>query len=271
MGRLNGLFMGGCLFLAAAGSAQTQPTCTLTQITNSAQSSAGPKLDAGGNRIAFAANFNPLGTNNDGSFEIFLWDAATGFTQITNSASSAVSNSGPEINAAGNRIVFNSNSDLVGSNSDRNFEIFLWDASTGFRQITNTTSTIGSNRGPVINAAGDRVAFTSDAFLGSNPDGNSEVFLWDAATGLTRITNNSQPSLAGSLTPTGDRIAFVSRGSLVGTSNLDGNFEIFLWDVSSGFTQITHTAGGNSGNPVLNAAGNRIAFNSNAFLGGVPS
>jgi Tol biopolymer transport system component len=267
VGRLNGLFIGGCLLLAAAGSAQTQPTCILTQITNSAQSSGIPKLDARGSRIAFAANFNPLGTNNDGSFEVFLWDAATGFTQITNSADSTVSNGGPEINAAGNRVVFSSNSDLVGNNSDRSFEIFLWDASTGLTQITNTSS--GRLRSPVINALGNRVTFAWDTPL-DNPDGNIEVFLWDASTGLTRITNSRQLSVASSLNATGDRIAFTSHGNHVGTSNTDENAEIFIWDATSGITQITNTVGGNSGGPMLNAAGNRIAFESNVGgIGGV--
>ena len=83
-----------------------------------------PDINAAGDRIVFRSTTNPLGSNGDGNNEIFLWDAATGLTQITNTTSSFVSDS-PSINAAGNRIAFSSTADLVGSNGDRTQEIFL--------------------------------------------------------------------------------------------------------------------------------------------------
>jgi len=245
----------------------------LTQVTNTTGGNTFnliPAIDAAGNRIAFESNADLLGTDASGNIEIFLWDASTGFTQITSTTSGVSLN--PAIDAAGNRIAFESNADPLGSNGDGNSEIFLWDVSTGLAQITNTTS--GNSVSPAINAAGNRIAFVSSTDLvGSNSDGNSEIFLWDASTGLSQITNTTSGiSVSPAINAAGNRIAFVSSTNLVG-SNSDGNSEIFLWDVSTGFTQITNTSifTGNSGSPAINAAGNRITFESNANLVGINS
>jgi Tol biopolymer transport system component len=237
----------------------------LTQITNlNSPSNPIPTVNADGSRIAFQSDADPLGTNADKNFEIFLWDASTGLTQITNTSSG--SSSTPTITAAGNRIVFQSYSDLAGSNSDGNLEIFLWDSSTGFTQITNTSGG-HSSFAPVINASGNRIAFASDGDpLGSNGDGNFEIFLWDAATGLTQITNTiGGSSFASGINAAGNRIAFQSIADLVGT-NSEGNNEIFLWDSSTGFTQITDTVNADSSTVSINAAGDRLAFQSNGNL-----
>ncbi|MBW8879256.1 MAG: hypothetical protein JF614_30315, partial [Acidobacteria bacterium] len=63
--------------------------------------------------------------------------SACSLTQLTNTTGSSFFNFFPAFNAAGNRIVFNSSADLVGSNGDGGVEAFLWDASIGFTQITN--------------------------------------------------------------------------------------------------------------------------------------
>jgi Tol biopolymer transport system component len=228
-----------------------------------------PAINADGSRVAFQSDTNPLGTNADKSLELFLWDASTGLTQVTNASVNGTLS--PKINAAGNRIVFHSIADLTGNNSDGNVEIFRWDSSTGFTQITDSTGARNSFT-PATNASGDRIVFASDAdLLGSNGDGNSEIFLWDASTGLVQITNTtSGASSLPTINAAGDRIAFQSTADLVGT-NSEGNNEIFLWGSSSGFTQITSTVSAESSGAAINAAGNRIVFKSNGNLLGTNS
>lgn len=193
---------------------------------------------------------------------------ACSLIQITSTTGDTTYNLNASINAAGNRIAFESNANLLGSNADGNLEIVLWDRVSGFIQITNTAG--GQNLAPSINAAGTRIAFESTADpLGSNADGNSEIFLWDSITGLTQITNTIAGSnLTPSINAAGNRIAFASNSNPLG-SNADGSFEIFLWDSSTGLTQITSApAGRDSFAPSINAVGDRIAFNSNAdFVG----
>jgi hypothetical protein len=50
---------------------------------------------------------------------------ACGLTQITFTAGLGMFNVNPAINAAGDRIAFESRANLVGTNADGNFEIFL--------------------------------------------------------------------------------------------------------------------------------------------------
>src|SRR5262249_34050069 len=148
------------------------------------------------------------------------------------------------------------------SNSDGNSELFLWDARTGFTQITKN---LGDLQAFSINADGTRIAFASKADLtGSNSIGITDLYLRGAGKGITQITRTLHPahSFSPSISADGTRIAFTSRGDLTGTgSNSDSNPEIFLWDERTGITQITNTVSDrNNGAPEISADGTRIAF-----------
>jgi len=82
------------------------------------------------------------------------------------------------INADGTRIAFSSNADINGVNVGGNFEIYLFDTTTGIiTQITNETT--GSSLNPSINADGMRIAFWSEGNInGGNPEGNTEIYLY---------------------------------------------------------------------------------------------
>lgn len=231
-------------------------------------------LSADGNRVAFLSAGTATGENTNGSLEIFLFDAPTNtLTQITKST--AGFSFSPSINRDGTRVAFASSADLTGSNADGNNEIFLFDAlSDTITQITNTQS-IGADRiffgneGPSIDASGTRIAFVSDIDLtGANPDGNTELFLFDIITNtLTQITHlQSTETLAAnifapSLSDDGNRIVFEATATLPG-QNLDGSFELFLFDALTGtFSQITDlTDGVFSDSFAIDNNGTRISF-----------
>jgi uncharacterized repeat protein (TIGR01451 family) len=231
-------------------------------------------ISADGARIAFMSDRDLTGGNSETNIEIFLYDTtASSLTQITNTTASYSRD--PSISADGKRIAFNSNGDFTGNNGDGNSEIFVYDTTTSvFTQITNTTG--GINVEPSINGDGTRIAFVSYSNpTGGNPDGNPEIFLYDAATNslkevtLTPILGiHREPSISGD----GTRIAFVSNFDLTG-HNSDGNSEIFLFDtVTNNFTQVTDTFGGSQTNnrPSISYDGKRIAFDSSGFEGGNP-
>ncbi len=136
-------------------------------------------------------------------------------------------------------------------------------------QITDETA--GSSLGPSINADGTRIAFFSNANInGGNPEGNSEIYLFDTATGIiTQITDETAgDSFFPSINADGTRIAFDSDANING-GNPEGNDEIYLFDTATGiFTQITDETAGFSVNPSINADGTRIAFVSNANING---
>jgi Tol biopolymer transport system component len=247
------------------------------QITSSVggQGSYGPKIDAAGDRIVFTSDGDLTGHNADRNAEIFLFDKTTPIIiQVTNSSGGLNRTLAGSINADGSRFVFSSDRDLTGQNADGGPEIFLYDLNTStLSQITNAPGG-GGSFGPLINAAGNRIAFYSTHNLtGLNGDFNSEVFLYDTTTGTTtQITSSikGHGSLTGSMSADGTRIAFYSDRNLTG-GNPSGTYAVFLYDTTTGTTtQITAPVPTIEGSwlPSLNAAGTRVAFVSNGNLTG---
>lgn len=233
-----------------------------------------PSISADGRWIAFSSNRDLTGGNPDTNQEIFLYDVTTRtLRQITNTSGGVLANSNPSIDAGGTRIAFESTRDLTpGSpgNLDGNREIFLYDTTAAaFTQVTDTTGAgILANTDPAINGGGTRIAFHSSRDLtGDNPDLNLEIFLFDTKTAtFTQVTSTCcQFQGPPSIDASGTRIAFLSSADLAPgqPGNADGNLEIFTYDTGTGkFTQITNTAFGLQGNPVISGDGFRIAFGS---------
>ena len=212
-----------------------------------------------GNLLAFVSRADLTGGNSDTNDELYLYDG-TSITQITHSFGG-----GPwQPSLDGGSVAFQANYDFTGDNPDQNNEIFLWDG-TSVQQITVAVTNDpfgGGSTNPSLHQGW--IAFESIADLtGENPEGNTEVFLYDGST-ITQITDSAtghsvQPSLyAGTL-------AFASSADLTG-ENPDGNFEIFYWDGSS-TTQMTDSVGVyGSDQPSLQDGS--IAFRSEADITG---
>ncbi|MCH7688358.1 MAG: PD40 domain-containing protein, partial [Planctomycetes bacterium] len=225
-------------------------------------------MDAAGDTIVFESDADLTDNNGDGSFEIFLFEQGVGLTQITDSASSSFS---PSISPDGNFVAFASFADHVpDSNTDGNGEIFLLEIGVGFTQITDTTT--GNAGIPEVNHNGTRIPFIMDADLtGGNSDGGDEIFLYDAATGFTQVTdtNSFLPFTRPRISGDGSRIVFSSDEDLLGDgSNTDGSDEVFLFEIGSGLTQITSDPTATSFLADINVDGNRIVFDSDGNFTG---
>src|SRR5262249_32205128 len=257
--------------LLGAWPASTRATfSTITQLTSTAGSVNGsPSISDDGTRVVFRSSADLAGGNADGNTEVFLCEiASAGFTQVTNTTRGFTF--GGSINGDGSRVALDFSADLTGGNPDLSAEIFLYDtAGANLTQITNSTAAF--SRSPSISADGTRISFRSFANLtGSNADGNSEIFLYEVATAnLTQITNvTTGASDRPSVSVDGGRIAFQSTANLTG-SNVDGNTEIFVYDVASAaLTQITNSTTDHNQLPSISADGGRIAFQSTANLTG---
>ena len=210
-------------------------TNSFTQVTNATgnqTSSFDASINSDGTLIAFESLANLTGGNADGNYEIFLYNATTlSLTQITNTTGSGSIR--PSINSDGARIAFESNGNPTGDNADGNKEIFLYNATTNsFTQVTHTTGT-DNNFDPSINSDGTRIAFSSTHdLIGSNADGNVEIFVYNATTNtFTQVTNTTATpgNYHPSINSDGTRIAFESDLDVTG-GNADGNNEIFLYD-----------------------------------------
>ncbi len=216
------------LFLYDRGAnAFTQITSTVGGHTDTSS------LDWSGNLVAFDSTADVVpGGNTDGNTELYVYDVQAGTTtQITSTVGGG--SYAPSLSRNGEWISFQSNRDLVpGGNTDGSLEVFLYNmASATFTQVTDL---VGSESyGTSIDWPGRWVAFASfNDPVGMNPDGNNELFLYDAAAGpIMQITDTTGPPffymMDTAISDDGQRIAFDSFSDPTG-ENGDGNGEIFL-------------------------------------------
>ncbi len=171
-----------------------------------------PSQSQDGSRITFASYEDLVGQNADRNSEIFMLDGSA-LTQITKTTPADLAsrlrdgNFQPSISDDGAFIAFSSNRDLVGSNSDLNFEIFLYDsASQTLNQITASQGTTGATDAKMA-GDGSRVAYIQDSSanvdgLGSpngttvSVAGNRDLMLYNRATGLAVRIASRAPALS---------------------------------------------------------------------------
>jgi hypothetical protein len=80
-----------------------------------------PASNIGATRVAFYSNCDPLGSNGDNNFELFLSNTGI-LNQITQTI--GCGNQDPVSDNSGTRITYTSDCDPLGANADGNFEIF---------------------------------------------------------------------------------------------------------------------------------------------------
>ncbi|HYG82214.1 MAG TPA: lamin tail domain-containing protein, partial [Pyrinomonadaceae bacterium] len=199
-----------------------------------------------------------------------LWGARsqTGAPRrVTNTTAEGL-NLNPSLSGNGRRIAFESTEDVAGAGGGAFFRAIRADISrtpAAFVQMAGARAPA-----PGISQDGSAIAFAArENPLGTNADGNSEIFLHNGA-GLRQVTNttpndisrrasdgNYQPSLSDD----GRYVAFSSNRNLTG-QNSDGNFEIFVFDATANsFSQLTNTAGGvGATDAKISGNGARIAY-----------
>src|SRR5712692_7527139 len=174
---------------------------------------------------------------------------SSGLRRITNTTDEGI-NINPSISGDGRIVAFESTEDIAAAGGSDHFRAIRANVAVDpatFFQIGRTRAVA-----PAISQDGSRIAFVSkDDPLGTNADGNSEIFLFDGAR-LIQVTNTSPGDLANrvtngnfqpSISDDGRFIAFSSNRDLV-NQNADGNLEIFVYDtVATTFAQPTNSAG----------------------------
>ncbi|MGD8441199.1 MAG: hypothetical protein PVG53_11725 [Holophagae bacterium] len=252
-----------------------------------------PSISDSGARVAFRSDGDFLSEGRaDTDEEIWLWDETTGLQRITD----ALANGGTgrdsyeaTVSPNGNRVAFRSDADLLSEGrAANNEEVWLWDETTGLQRITDALANGGTSRDsfePAPSADGSRVVFQSDADLLSEgrADNNNEIWLWDETTGLQRITDVTANGATGrdcydaAISNDGTRVVFRSDADFLSEGRADNNYEIWLWDETTGLERLTDvTANGATGrdayDPEISADGTLIAFESDAdfFNQGIP-
>lgn len=232
-------------------------------------SQGGPAMTAGDGTVqVFASSANLTGDNPSAQLQVVSWDGIA-FERLTTMVDGAVSRG--DAAPSGRWVTYAATDDPFGTNADLNLEIFRHD------RVLNTTVQVTSTSGcdntlPSISDSGSRIAFVTDCTNlggGYNPDGNSEVVVWDQpSTFRTRETTgctSSEPDLSGD----GRYVGFRSNCNLTG-GNADANNEILRWDlVTTGVQQLTSstTPLGSTG-PSIDRDGSVVAFISAGNLTG---
>lgn len=216
-----------------------------------------PKVTPDGSAVVFRSLYNFVGTNGDGSFELFECTLATGaFKQLTFTPGSATVTS-PHMSADGSTVVFLSNAD--GTN-----DVMRYRRATGVLSgVTNLPAgCVVSN--PTVNADGTCVAFRSNHNIGGqNPDFSYEIWRWSEGGGFQAITGSSQLCEVPMIDGSGRYVAFISRGNYAG-SNPGFNREIFIADtLRGGYVQVTPSFNiGTHLEPVFSPDGAYLLFES---------
>ncbi|MDX6385386.1 MAG: hypothetical protein QOK48_2959, partial [Blastocatellia bacterium] len=196
--------------------------------------------------------------------------------RVTNTTEAGI-NLNPSISGDGRILAFESTEDVAGAGGSDHFRAIRANVAADpatFFQMGGTRAVT-----PAISQDGSRIAFASkDDPLGTNPDGNSEIFLL-VGSQLTQVTKTSPGDLANrvtngnfqpSISDDGRFIAFGSNRDLAG-QNSDGNLEIFIYDsLAASFAQLTNTTGiVGSSDAKISGNGANVAFIRDT--GGAPS
>ena len=157
------------------------------QVVDVRQSYSPPALNGDGTRMVYVAG---------GGTELRLVDLASGGDRVIATADRGFGEA--RISADGSRVAFQSGSDLVGSNPDLDWEMFVLEIASGrLTQLTHGTGNYGGFR-PSISGNGRRIAFNDERpLVGPNPEGNAEVFV------ATCTTTEPPPVVVGPAGPPG--------------------------------------------------------------------
>jgi hypothetical protein len=282
---------------------QTDSVTLISQNFNKNASATGislnPVISFDGNYVAFISNANDLvgsmAGNTTAADNIFVWERATGNISLV--SQNALGNSGtrtssaPSISDDGSRIAFQTQSQLLPTDSSARPDVYVWTRSTGAlthvsrNRIGPSSRTVGADS-PVISGDGKYVAFASlySNLAPSDTNGVQDIFLWQQETDT--VVNLTTSGNAASLNPVisrdGGRVAFVSDATNFATDT-NGVRDVFVWTRSTenplvGTVQlasvnVTNTGSGNatagaigsnlgSQNPVLSRDGQILAFTS---------
>ncbi|MEQ2005856.1 MAG: SBBP repeat-containing protein [Limisphaerales bacterium] len=249
-----------------------------------------PVVSSNGQYVAFVSDAtNLVASDSNGKRDVFWRDRVAGTTRLVSRTPAGASGNGesdaPAISPDGRYVAFHSRaSDLVSTDSNTNYDVFLWDANDNSVTLVSRTisgaSGAGDSYSPQLSASGRMVSFASTAadFAGTDTNGTSDAFARDMDAGVTYLasinTNNTSGDGASGvpvLSANGRHIAFLSRAGDLVTNDLNALNDVFVHDLQTRVTRLVSvnvagTQGGNriSFDPVISADGRHIAFSSQA-------
>ena len=281
-----------------------------TQITRSVARPAGtaPFVNEGGDSFAaslsgdgrfaaFTSDAPALGLPQGPRTGVFVRDRVTGSVTLASRADGpggapfADVTSRPAISADGRRVAFSAS-----VNEDDTRQVWVRDLAENRTFLASRADGIdgapgdGASGAPKLDADGTRVAFRSLAKnLGDDDaDAVQDVHVRDLATGDTILVSRAtgaggakgdSASQGPDIDASGTRVSFTSFSKNLGDGGNDVQWDAYLRDLSAATTRLVNTtlagtkgdAGVNSNRTSIDAAGNRVAFESKATNLGDPT
>lgn len=199
-------------------------------------------ISADGKTVLFTSAGNYTGENAGNEEQVFLWRAVGGFDQITTAApcGSSGGNFSIDLSGDGSRILLKSRCRINGGNSDLNFDVYLWDESSGFTALSDGADEV--NVFGSLDADGDTAALVSYVDLVNGGYGSGEhLFRWRAVNGFEQLSTEPVAHRAPSIDAGGSRIAYTAANGQGTAGNPEQSNEIFLWDAGAIF-ELTDSA-----------------------------
>jgi hypothetical protein len=248
-----------------------------------------PAISNDGRYISYysiASNLVPGDTNN--VLDVFVHDRMTGDTSRV-----SVSSTGTEANAQsfsggisgdGQYVTYMSSaSNLVPGDTNNNWDVFLWDRTTGATSRVSVSSAGTQANGgaatPAISADGRHIVYPSSATNLVPGDTNNvlDVFSTDRTTGeTTRVslasdgTQANMNAAGADVSADGRYVTYMSSASSLVSGDSNNVEDVFVWDrTTGGTTRVSVGSGGadtngSSGRPAINMDGRYITFFSDA-------
>jgi Tol biopolymer transport system component len=232
-----------------------------------------------------AAALDPAGVaGEDHLYERNLQTNTTTLVDRENGPQGAVASAdvdGAAVNVDGNRVAWTTKAPLAGAPSDGVEHVYLRDLRAGTTTLVSRAdgstgvSAAGDSVEPTIDAAGDVVAFASNAQNLGQTFVNDQVFVRNLSTSRTTLVSRigsggtDLPATADgpSIDAGGDTVAFFAYGTPFGDVN---TYQVLVRDLRSGALTLASRANGVSGAigdgdsvyPSIDPSGRCVAFNS---------
>ena len=225
--------------------------------------------------------------DTNGKIDVFVRDRAAGRTTRVSVSSSGTEGNGDcrlaKISGDGRYVVFESeSSNLVAGDTNGVSDVFLHDRHTGLTTRINlgpgAVQADASSGGPVINADGNWVVYSSNAtnLVPGDVNGKHDLFRYELATGLTDLISRTPTEQANgtstgpSLSFDGRVVAFHSSATNLVAGDTNGYDDMFVLELASGaISRVSVSTSGAQGNQHvvlgrISGDGMHVAFMSHA-------
>jgi Tol biopolymer transport system component len=245
-------------------------------------------LSADGTKVGFVTEAsNLVSGDTNGVQDIFVKNLGTGTTVRASTAADGSQANDVSFDVSlsddGQTVVFSSSaSNLVGSDTNKGYDVFVKDIGTGTIRLASTSAAGAHGNGKsfaafdhALSADGTKVLFTSDAsnLVAGDTNGASDDFVKDMATGkIMRVsvaadgTEANGSSGAYALSSDGTKVVFLSDASNLVPGDTNGIADVFVKDLTTGSVMRANTgADGTQAhqtafNPTISADGSTVAF-----------